>query len=175
MSRRAVKAINWSAIAERVPEEQKTHFVAFKAKSDQYLRRLMANPETPPQLNWEYYRKNVTTPGLVEKFQKDYEAMKVPYPADKYTSLVDSQEKEMLHEVEEFRKECEKNIEKFTTTIASLKAIMPYEDMTMEEFFENHPECACATVYNPSIWPHTPYMEECEKADPAKADVSHDH
>lgn len=41
MSRSAIKAINWAAIAERVPEEQKQLFFAFKAKSDQYLRRLV--------------------------------------------------------------------------------------------------------------------------------------
>lgn len=170
MSRRAIKAINWSAIAERVPEQQKGFFIAFKAKSDQYLRRMMANPETSPQLNWEYYKKNVTTPGLVEKFQKEYEALKVPFPADKYTSLIDGEEKIMLQEVEKFRQQCEKDIERFTANINKLKAIMPYGDMTIEEFLEYHPECACGTVYNPSIWPHTPEMKENENADPNEDD-----
>lgn len=41
MARRAIKGINWAALAERVPEDQKQYFVAFKAKSDQYLRRLV--------------------------------------------------------------------------------------------------------------------------------------
>lgn len=41
MSRRAVKAINWAALAERIPETEKTAYAAFKAKSDQYLRRLV--------------------------------------------------------------------------------------------------------------------------------------
>lgn len=31
--------INWAALAERVPEHQKPQFIAFKSKSDQYLRR----------------------------------------------------------------------------------------------------------------------------------------
>ncbi|XP_015176002.1 PREDICTED: ATP synthase subunit d, mitochondrial-like [Polistes dominula] len=170
MSRRAIKAINWSAIAERVPEEQKGLFVAFKAKSDQYLRRMMANPETSPKLNWEYYRKNVTTPGLVEKFQKEYEALQVPFPADKYTSLIDGEEKKILQEIEEFRQKCEQDIEKFSETVAKLKAIMPYNDMTIEEFLEYHPECAAGTVYNPSIWPHTPLMKECENLSPEDDD-----
>jgi F-type H+-transporting ATPase subunit d len=32
-------SINWTALAERVPENQKGYFTAFKAKSDGYLRR----------------------------------------------------------------------------------------------------------------------------------------
>lgn len=57
---------------------------------------MLANPESSPKLNWDYYKKNVTTPGLVEKFRKEYEALTVPYPADKYTSLIDSEEKQMV-------------------------------------------------------------------------------
>ncbi|KAL2724496.1 hypothetical protein V1478_009009 [Vespula squamosa] len=176
MSRSAIKAINWAAIAERVPEEQKQLFIAFKAKSDQYLRRMMANPESSPQLNWDYYRKNVTIPGLVEKFRKEYEALTVPYPADKYTSLIDSEEKQMLVDIEEYRKKSEREIEDINTAISSLKAIMPYAEMTMEEFVEYHPECNCGTVNNPSIWPHTPEMKEAEEAalkPPGEDD--HDH
>lgn len=40
MSRRiAQSSINWAAIAERVPPNQRTNFTAFKSKSDKYLRR----------------------------------------------------------------------------------------------------------------------------------------
>lgn len=40
MSRRiAQSSINWAAIAERVPANQRTNFTAFKSKSDKYLRR----------------------------------------------------------------------------------------------------------------------------------------
>ena len=31
--------INWTALAEKVPENQKSFFAAFKTKSDGYLRR----------------------------------------------------------------------------------------------------------------------------------------
>lgn len=32
-------SINWAALAERVPEHQKAQYIAFKSKSDGYLRR----------------------------------------------------------------------------------------------------------------------------------------
>lgn len=55
-----------------------------------------ANPELPPKIDWPYYKKNVTISGLVDKFQKDYESLTVPYPTDKYTSQVEAQEKQVV-------------------------------------------------------------------------------
>lgn len=52
-----------------------------------------ANPETPPKIDWAYYKKNIAQPALIDKLQKEYESFKVPYPVDKYTSLVEVQEK----------------------------------------------------------------------------------
>ena len=37
--RKALKAINWAGIAERLREEDRALFTAFKGKSDQYLRK----------------------------------------------------------------------------------------------------------------------------------------
>lgn len=37
----AITAIDWAKIAERVPDGQKQKFLAFRAKSDSYLRRLV--------------------------------------------------------------------------------------------------------------------------------------
>jgi len=55
-----------------------------------------ANPEAPPKIDWMYYKKNIPVSGLVDKFQKEYESFKVPYPADKYTSEVEVHEKEVV-------------------------------------------------------------------------------
>lgn len=41
MSRQAIKAINWAALAERIPEAEKAALAAFKSKSDKYLQRLV--------------------------------------------------------------------------------------------------------------------------------------
>lgn len=37
----AQSSVNWAALAERVPAEQRGNFAAFKVKSDGYLRRLV--------------------------------------------------------------------------------------------------------------------------------------
>lgn len=53
-------------------------------------------PEAVPKIDWALYKKNIAMPGLVDKFQKDYETYSVPYPADKYTSLIEAKEKELV-------------------------------------------------------------------------------
>lgn len=172
MSRRAIKLVNWQAVSERVPETQRNLFNAYKAKSDLYLRRMQANPETPPKINWDYYRKALATPALADKFQKDYESYKVPFPADKYTSQIEAREKAVEKEIEDFRQKCKEAEKDYLATIAALEAIMPYDQMTMEDFLEVHPEYETGTVENPSIWPHT---EETKKLERGEYEEESDH
>lgn len=72
--------------------------------------RVAANPENPPALDWNFYKKYVSVPGMVAEFQKQYEALKVPYPVDNYSSKVDEQERQVKAEVEKFKKESEQRI-----------------------------------------------------------------
>ncbi|XP_050447174.1 ATP synthase subunit d, mitochondrial-like [Cataglyphis hispanica] len=154
MSRRAIKAINWAALAERIPETERNAFAAFKAKSDQHLRRMAANPETPPKIDWAYYKKNITLSGLVDKFQKEYEAFVVPYPADKYTSQLEAQEKELLAQIEQFIKESNERIASASKEVERVKSLLPFSEMTMEDFRNLYPDQAIQSD-KPTVWPHT--------------------
>lgn len=58
---------------------------------------MTANPESPPKIDWAYYRKTISTAGLVDKFQKEYEALSIPYPADKYTVDIEAEEKQVVN------------------------------------------------------------------------------
>ena len=53
-------------------------------------------PEAPAKLDWATYKNAIPIPGLVDKFQKEFESLKVPYPADNYTSKIDVLEKEVV-------------------------------------------------------------------------------
>lgn len=55
-----------------------------------------ANPESPPKIDWMYYKKVVPVPGMVDNFQKQYESMIIPFPADTATSLISAQEQEVV-------------------------------------------------------------------------------
>lgn len=61
-----------------------------------FFNRLQANPEASPKLDWAFYKSRITTPGLVDKFQKEYEGLKVPFPEDKYTSQINAQEQKVV-------------------------------------------------------------------------------
>ena len=158
MSRKAIKSINWAALAERIPESEKNTLAAFRAKSEQYLRRMAANPESPPKIDWSYYKKNVTAPGLVDQFQKQYEALSIPYPADKYTAEIESEEKQMAKKMEEFIQEVDKAIAHSQREIENVKSLLPFSEMTMEDFKDMYPDLAF-NPEKPTAWPHT---DECQ-------------
>ena len=54
-------------------------------------------PEKPQPIDWSYYRRNVSVPGLVDGFQKQYEAMTVPYPKDTTSASIEKKEREVVH------------------------------------------------------------------------------
>ncbi|XP_076625684.1 ATP synthase subunit d, mitochondrial [Colletes latitarsis] len=155
MSRRAIKAINWTPLVERIPESEKTTLAAFKAKSDQFLRRMTANPEAAPKLDWAYYKRTITTPGLVDKFQKEYESLTIPYPPDNYTAKIEAKEKETLVKVQEYLDYAAENISKSQQEIERIKGLLPFAEMTLEDFRDMYPESAL-NPDKPTMWPHTP-------------------
>ncbi|XP_067630709.1 ATP synthase subunit d, mitochondrial [Eurosta solidaginis] len=154
-SRRIAQSrVNWSALAERVPPNQKANFAAFKTKSDTYLRSVLANPENPPQINWSHYKQLIPVAGMVDTFQKQYEALKIPYPTENVTPQVEAQLKETQSDIETFKKNSQARIAEFQKSIEHLKSLLPYEQMTMEDFRDAHPELALDPINRPTFWPH---------------------
>ncbi|XP_072947457.1 ATP synthase subunit d, mitochondrial [Epargyreus clarus] len=163
----AQSSINWSALAERVPADQKGSLAAFKIKSDGYLRRVLANPPEPPKINWTLYKQTVPIPGMVDSFQKQYEALKIPYPADTLTSKIDAQWAEVKRAIEQFIQESNANIATCEKEIQHIQAQLPYSQMTMEDFRDAHPELALDPINKPTFWPHNP-EEQMDYVDPDK-------
>ncbi|KAK7789663.1 hypothetical protein R5R35_003071 [Gryllus longicercus] len=157
--------IDWTALADRVPEAQRPLLAAFKAKSDGYLRRMIANPQQPPKIDWSYYTSRVPVKGMVADFQKQYDALAIPYPKDTYTSLIDAQEKEALKEIAEFVKASNARIASYEEEVKRLKSLVPFENMTMEEFFQAYPEQGFDPK-KPTFWPHIPEEQPGYKGGP---------
>ncbi|VVC99029.1 ATP synthase subunit d, mitochondrial [Leptidea sinapis] len=164
----AQSSINWTAIAERVPANQKTNLAAFKLKSDTYLRRVLANPEEAPKINWAHYKSAVAVPGMVDNFQKQYEALKIPYPQDTVTSQIEAQWVEIKKEIDAFIRESNANIAKCEQEIAETKALLPFDQMTMEDFRDAYPEQALDPINRPTFWPHEP-EDQLNYVDPESA------
>lgn len=165
-------SINWTALAERVPENQKGFFIAFKAKSDGYLRRMMANPESAPKIDWEYYKAHIPLQGMVDDFRKKYEALNIPYPSDNVTPQIEQQEREALKEVQGFIKQSNTRIAGYETEVARLKSLLPFEQMTMEDFKDAYPDLALDPLNKPTFWPHTP-EEQLDFDTKAPQDAAH--
>ncbi|EDS35922.1 ATP synthase D chain [Culex quinquefasciatus] len=156
----AQSSVNWAALAERVPQSQKPNLAAFKSMSDKYLRSVIVNPETPPKIDWAHYQKSVPIAGMVDKFQKAYEALQIPYPADTVTAQVEAQEKQVKEEIAKFCKDSESRIADYASQIAALKALLPYDQMTMEDYRDAFPDQALDPINRPTFWPHSPEEQE---------------
>ncbi|XP_068208726.1 ATP synthase subunit d, mitochondrial-like [Palaemon carinicauda] len=151
----AASAIDWAAFAARVPEGQKAMFNTFKAKSDGYLRKVLTLPEAAPPIDFAAYKSRIAIPGMVEEFQKQYEALKIPYPADTVSAEIDGVQKEAVAEVQNYIKESNNRIAQLQVDLAKWEAMIPYDEMTMEEWTEAFPEQSI-TAENPTFWPHLP-------------------
>merc|ERR1711915_232902 len=151
----ASSSIDWAAFASRVPAGQKNMFNAFKGKSDAYLRKVITLPESVPAINFAAYKARIPVAGMVDNFQKEYEALKVPYPADTVSQQIADVEGAAAAEVQAFIKGSEARIAKLTEELGHWEAMIPYDQMTMEEWAEAFPEQAIS-IERPTMWPHHP-------------------
>ena len=53
-------------------------------------------PEKPHPIDWSYYRSSASASGIVDSFQKQYEAVTVPYPKDTASASIEKREREVV-------------------------------------------------------------------------------
>ncbi|XP_063367487.1 ATP synthase subunit d, mitochondrial-like [Cydia amplana] len=149
-------SINWVELEKLVPPEQKGNYLAFKAKSDAYFRRVQANPPEPPKIDWAEYQKLCPLPGLVDQMKSSYEAYKVPVPADSLTDAIDKQWEGLQPEIKAYVAERQKEIDLATKGINNINSLPKFDEMTMEMVYDMYPGIALDPVNRPTFWPHTP-------------------
>lgn len=71
---------------------------------------MLAYPEQPPAIDWAYYKARVPVAGMVDDFQKQYSALKVPYPPDTVKPQVDALEQEIKSDIAKFKSESDVRI-----------------------------------------------------------------
>merc|ERR1711997_930883 len=92
MAARRVSAstVNWAEFARKIPAAQKPSFNALKQKSDGFVRAVNALPEAAPKIDFAAYKSKVAIDGMVDDFQKKYEALDIPYPKDNVSASLDT-------------------------------------------------------------------------------------
>nr|XP_053630926.1 ATP synthase subunit d, mitochondrial-like [Cherax quadricarinatus] len=120
-----------------------------------FICRVLTLPEAVPKIQFAAYKARIDAPGMVDDFQKQYEALQIPYPADTVSGKIAEIEKQAAAETEVFIKESEARIVKLKEELVRWEKMIPYEQMTMEEFAEQFPDDAI-NLEKPTLWPHTP-------------------
>lgn len=160
---------------------------------------MMTYPEDLPKIDWTYYKKTIVTPGLVDKFYKEYEAISVPYPTDKYTEAIDNEQKEIViyiyfsfifilklilliklilfnilqaNKIQSFTQQVNSQIAELQQNLDQIKNMIPFSEMTMEDFSDINPEETLRPDRESTTWPHTEDSQEKfdEKNDPKDKD-----
>ncbi|GFT86618.1 ATP synthase subunit d, mitochondrial [Nephila pilipes] len=169
-AKRFVKSsIDWAAFAERVPPNEKIKFQAFKAKVDGYTKKLMSYPEKQPTIDFASYRARLPHLAMVDEFEKQFKAVKISYPADKLTPLIDDQEKKVNEKIKLQKEIADLNCKYYEKQLQWWKNMMPFDEMTMDDYKDYFPDSDSHVYDKPNFWPHTeppkpvfPYLENKE-------------
>ncbi|KAL4659225.1 ATP synthase subunit d, mitochondrial [Arapaima gigas] len=156
--RATLKAIDWMAFAERVPPNQRNMFNNLKTRSDAIAAKLATLPEKPASIDWNYYRSVVAKAGMVDEFEKKFNALKVPYPVDTQTASIDLQEQEANKSAIAYVDGSKARIRQYEMELQKFKDMIPYDQMTIEDLNEMFPETKLDKEKHP-YWPHRPIAE----------------
>lgn len=91
---------------------------------------------------------------MVDNFQKHYESLTVPYPADNFSAQVEQQKAQVLKEIEDFKNASKERIATTEKELAHLNSLLPFGQMTMEDFADSYPDQALDPLNKPTFWPH---------------------
>ncbi|ELW65315.1 ATP synthase subunit d, mitochondrial, partial [Tupaia chinensis] len=126
-----------------------------KTWNETLTSRLAALPENLPAIDWVYYKANVAKAGLVDDFEKKFNALKAPVPKNKYTVQVDAEEKEDVKSCAEFVFLSKARIEEYQKQLEKMKNIILFDQKTIEDSNEIFPETTLDKKKYP-YWPHQP-------------------
>ncbi|XP_017115325.1 titin [Drosophila elegans] len=170
-------------LVKQVPPNQLKMFQIFTKKHEEYKDRVRKYPESMPTIDWEYYRQNVReefvewVKGYETKYDKLHSLFENRHAIvdhKRYFDIVDAEAEEVKKAISAYKAESNERIKKLNEQLEFLKAMQPYENMTMEEFCIARPHLAPDFLNKPTFWPHTPEEQVPGPADPEAAAALHE-
>ncbi|XP_055270630.1 ATP synthase subunit d, mitochondrial-like [Moschus berezovskii] len=150
----ALKTIDWVAFGEIIPPNWKAVTNSLKSWNKTFTSRL-ATLEKPSAIDWAYSKANMAKVGLMDDFEKKFNALKVPIPEDKYTAQVDAEEKEDVRSCAEILSLSKTRIQEYEKELERMRNIIPFDQMTIENLNDVFPETKLDKKKYP-YWPHKP-------------------
>jgi len=156
----ATTAVNWAEFAKKIPAANKGAFVALKNKQDGYLRALNQLPEALPAINFAAYKGKVDA-AMVEDFEKKYGALAIPYPKDSAAADIAAEEAKQVAAYNKHVAESQARAETVSAELAKWEAMMPIEDMNLEEAIVAVPHLVPNhNPDKPGFWPFNKEFDE---------------
>uniref|UniRef100_A0A1A9VSN1 Uncharacterized protein n=1 Tax=Glossina austeni TaxID=7395 RepID=A0A1A9VSN1_GLOAU len=177
MAKKLFITIPLSELMKRVPPEQMAQYEEFRNKCVAYQREVDKYPDQLPRIDWSFYRANVPKNFVqsLEQFEINYKELDFCF-ATRYDNLDFSKyytdwEKvlaDIKQRIDDFVIQSNNKIEVYQAEISRLSEMIPYEDMTMEQFVVAREDVADLIPRNnlPLFWPFT---EDEQKPGPALA------
>lgn len=134
------------------------------------------HPAEAPPIDWSYYMKNVRpeSVSIVEHFKGAYEQFKIPFPIDTATEQIEQQHQLVAQEIAQFIEASKLRISDYESQLASLQAMIPFDQMTMEDFIDAFPNEAPDFHNRPTFWPHD-LAEQVSNSDCAQTTAAIEH
>jgi len=134
----AMTTVDWAALGQKIQPAQKEAFNMLKMRADGHARRVVSLPDALPKIDFAAYRGKVTVPGMVENFEKQYTGLSIAYPGDQgKLAEIDAQAAQQKAAVEAFVADSNIKIDGIKTELAKWEAMMPIEEMNLEEALDN--------------------------------------
>ncbi|KAH8253958.1 hypothetical protein KR032_007852 [Drosophila birchii] len=177
------QGVNMAELMKQCPPNQLKQFKIFAKKHEEYKERVRKYPQSLPAIDWEYYRKNVRPEfeGWVKKFETKYDKLHSLFENrhaivdhKRYFNLVDEELAVVKKDICDYKNASDERIKKLTERLEFLKALKPYDQMTMEEFCFARPLLAPDFINKPTFWPHTPEEQLPGPSDPEAAAARHE-
>ncbi|XP_055837210.1 ATP synthase subunit d, mitochondrial-like [Episyrphus balteatus] len=145
-------------LRKRCPRNQIHHLENLFAKRQHYKENLRTLKKSLPIIDWDYYKRNVRSESLavVEELEKKYTSFSVPYPTDIYTKQFEQLKEDVKVQIAEFKEKSNERIAAYEKEMQRIRSLVPFDQMTWEDYCDMYPEEAPDFINRPTFWPHNP-------------------